>query len=114
MKNVIKYLLDFECDRSVAGNCQDALKSCQEIVLQKMPADAEASFAAYSANYNSSKAPCDAKEQEQAQAQSTLDSADPARMTKRAAYAKLSTQRESSMCAFGAQAQAKCSAEAQY
>jgi len=48
------------------------------------------------------------------QAQSSLDSAESAWRTKRAACAKLAIQREKSMCAFGTQAQAKCSAEAEF
>ena len=56
-----KDLLDLDCEHSVAWNCQDALEAYQETVLQKMLADAEASFATDSAKYNSLKASCDAK-----------------------------------------------------
>ena len=55
------YKLDFDCDHSIAGNFQDAPKAYQETVLQKMFADAEASFVTDSTNYNSLKASCDAK-----------------------------------------------------
>jgi len=108
------YKLDFDCDHSVAGNCAAALKTYQETVLQKMFADAEAALAKEETNYNSLKTSCDAKKQERVQAQSSLDSADSAWSTKRAACAKLAPQRESSMCAFGTQAQTKCSAEAEF
>jgi len=108
-----KYKLDFECDHSADGNCAAALKAYQA-VLQKMSTDAEAALKSKSTHYNGLKATCDTSKQEQVQAQSSLDSAESAWSTKRAACAKLSNQREMSMCAFGAQAQAKCSAEAEF
>jgi len=108
------YKLDFACDHSIAGNCAAALKTYQETVLQKMFNDAETALQAGEAKYASHKASCDARAKEAVQAQSSLDSADAAWSSKRAQCAKLFPERESSMCAFGAQAQAKCSAEAEF
>lgn len=109
-----KYKLDFECDHSVAGNCRLALKTWQESALQQMFTDAEAALETEEKHYGSLKASCDSKKKARVQAQSSLNSAETAWSTKRAACSKLASQRQASMCAFGTKAQAKCSAEAEY
>jgi len=108
------YKLDFDCDHSVAGNCQLALKAWQESTVQKMFADAEAAMETEEKHYGSLKATCDSNRKARVQAQSSLNSAETAWSTKRAACNKLASQRQASMCAFGTKAQAKCSAEAEY
>jgi len=109
-----KFKLDFACDHSVAGNCAAALKAYKETVLEKMVADAEAALTADESKYAGLKNTCDTKTAEKVQAQNALGDADTAFNNQRAACAKLATQRESSICAFGTEAQAKCSAEAEF
>jgi len=109
-----KYKLDFACDFMIAGNCTAALQAWNQKDLEKMSIDAKAALAKDQANYNSLKASCDGKKQARVQAQSSLDSAESAWSTKRAACKKLASQRQASMCAFGTKAKAKCSSEAEY
>jgi hypothetical protein len=109
-----KYTLSFSCDFMIAGNCTAALNSWNQNDLQKVSTDAKAALSKDQASYNSLKASCDAKKQARVQAQSSLDSAESAWSTKRAACKKLASQRQASMCAFGTKAKDKCSAEAKY
>jgi hypothetical protein len=109
-----KFTMDFACDHSVAGSCEAALKTWEAMSLEKMYADAEAHMEKEKGSHDTLKASCDAKKQARVEAKSTLDSAESAWSTKRAACAALNSQHQTSMCDFGAAAQSKCSAEAAY
>jgi len=108
-----KYKMSLECDFSV-GNCDAQLQTLQETMLKKMEQDATAALAKNQANYNSLKATCDMKKKDRVAAQSSLSDAGTAWSNKRASCKKLSTQRQSSFCAFGSSAQSKCAAEKEY
>jgi hypothetical protein len=109
-----KFKMDFGCDHSVDGSCELALKTWEEAALQKMLADAEGHMAKEQKSHDTLKASCEAKTQDRVEAKATLDSAEMAWNTKRAGCNKLASQHKASMCAFGTEAQAKCSAEAEY
>jgi len=79
-----------------------------------MYADAKAHVGSERESHDTLKASCEAKTQAQLEAKSTLDAAESAWSTKRAACTKLASQREASMCALGTKAHAKCSGEAEY
>jgi len=108
-----KNQMNFACDLS-AGNCDAALKTFEETVLKRIESDVSAALTKDQSNYNSLKAACDTKKQEQVAAQSALGSTGSAWSTKRAECVKLASARQSSLCAFGSSAQAKCTAESEY
>merc|ERR1719469_1457980 len=100
--------MNFDCQHS-AGNCEAALTAWEDASLQKMYADAKSHMDTERMSHDTLKASCEAKTQARVEAQSTLDAADSAWSTKRAACTKLDTQRRASICAFGTKANAKCS-----
>jgi len=109
-----KFTMTFACDHSVAGSCEAALKTWEDMSLQKMQGDAEAHMAKEQESHDTLKASCEAKTQARVEAQSTLDSTESTWGTKRAACKKLASQRQGVICDFGTAAQSKCSAEAEY
>jgi len=76
--------------------------------------DAEAALEKDETDYTALNADCDAKTEARVKAQSSLDSAESAWGTQKAACGNLDPQRRASMCDFGTKVQAKCSAEAEY
>jgi len=109
-----KFTMNFACDHSVDGSCEAALKAWEESTVQKMYTDAETHMAKEQKSHDTLKASCEAKTEARIEAKATLDASESAWGNQRAACSKLASQRQTSLCAFGAQAQTKCLSQAEY
>lgn len=107
-----KFENSFTCNHT-AGKCDAAFQKFQESVRQR-ESHLSSALTKAQANYNSLAAACASKKKQRVEAQSAATSAESAWATQRAHCVKLASTRQSSLCAFGSSAQAKCQAESEF